>query len=413
MADAFLGAYRGILRTRHAWRFSVAGWFARLVRSTAGIGTILLIGGRTGEYAVAGAAAGAVVLGAAVAGPLWSRVADRRGQSLVLAIALGSLTASSALLIAAVDLRWPVPVAVAAAFLVGATAVDAGALSRARWLHLLDESHARHTALALESVLDEFTFVIGPPVVTLVAAAASPELGFATGVAVSLAGYIAVLAQRSTAPRPSTESARGAGGWLPHGVLGLLPGYVGVGLIFGSVDVTAVGVASAIGETWYAGAMLAVFAVGSVVAGVVFGALAGRWAPLRRLALAGILFALVMPWFALVGSPWWFGVVSLLAGLATTPMLISSSSVIETVAQRGAITVAMSWPTVAMSVGVTVASSVTGAAVDAGAAYGGLWIPACAAVLVLVTSVLNARLRRRPPSALHPGRMAVEEPRRR
>jgi predicted MFS family arabinose efflux permease len=140
--------------------------------------------------------------------------------------------------------------------------------------------------------------------------------------------------------------------------------------------------------------MLAVFAIGSVLAGVVFGAVAGRWAPLTRLSLAGILFAVVMPWFALVGSPWWFGVVSLLAGLATTPMLISSSSVIETITERGAITVAMSWPTVAMSIGVTIASAVAGAAVDDGDPYGGLWMPLVAAALVLVTSQVNVVLRR-------------------
>jgi predicted MFS family arabinose efflux permease len=187
--------------------------------------------------------------------------------------------------------------------------------------------------------------------------------------------------------------------WLPAGVAGLLPGYVGIGLIFGSVDLTAVGISHDVGSTAVAGVLLAIFAVGSVTAGFVFGSLAARWSPLRRLTVAGALFAVVMPWFALTSSPIGFAIASLCAGLATTPILIASSSLIESFADRANITVAMSWPSVALAVGVTIGAALSGAATDGGHAYGGLWVPPLAAALVAGAMVLNVLVRGRRAGA--------------
>jgi len=404
----FLRPYAAILGRDRAWRFSLAGWFARLVRSTAGIGTILLIAAHGQSYAVGGAASGAVVIGSALAGPFWSRASDRLGQTRVLPVALVAAAVSAALLLLSIELDLAPWTWIVTAFLVGASAIDAGALVRARWVHLLRGEDAtgageRHTALAFEAVLDEFTFVIGPPLVTIIAAAANPVAGFLVGVSASLLGGLALLVQRRTAPipdrLPAPDAATGFRAWLPAGVLGLLPGYVGVGLIFGSVDLTAVGISHDVGTTAVAGILLAIFAVGSVTSGFLFGSLAASWSPLRRLAVSGALFAVVMPWFAVVGSPVGFAIVSLCAGLVTTPILIASSSLIETLADRANITVAMSWPSVALSVGVTIGAALSGAAIDGGHTYGGLWVPPLAAALVAGATLCNVLVRGRRAAA--------------
>jgi len=400
----FLRPYAAILGHDGAWRFSLAGWFARLVRSTAGISTILLIAAHGQTYAVGGAASGAVVLGSAIAGPFWSRAADRLGQTRVLLVALMALAFSAVLLLLSIELSLAPWTWLAASSLIGASAIDAGALVRARWIHLLAgkdqrSSGQRHTALAFESVLDEFTFVIGPPLVTIIAAAANPVAGFLVGVGGTLLGGVALLVQRRTAPVleriPAPDAATGFRAWLPAGVLGLLPGYVGVGLIFGSIDLTAVGISRDVGSTAVAGILLAVFAVGSVTSGFLFGVIGAHLSPLRRLAIAGALFAIVMPWYAVVGSPVGFAVMSLCAGLATTPILIAASSLIETLSARENITVAMSWPSVALSLGVTIGAALSGAAIDRGSTYGGLWVPLVAAALVAGATALNVVLRQR------------------
>ncbi len=404
----FIRPYAAILGRDRAWRFSAAGWFARLARSTAGIGTILLIAAQGQSYAVGGAASGAVVIGSALAGPFWSRASDRLGQTRVLPVALAAAAISSGLLLLSIELGLATWTWMVTAFLVGASAIDAGALVRARWVHLLrgdDPTGAaeRHTALAFEAVLDEFTFVIGPPLVTIIAAAANPVAGFLVGVGASLLGGVALLLQRRTAPVPDHVPAPGAAtgfrAWLPAGVLGLLPGYIGVGLIFGSVDLTAVGISHDVGTTAVAGILLAILAVGSVTSGFLFGSLAATWSPLRRLAVSGALFAVVMPWFAVVGSPLGFAIVGLCAGLVTTPILIASSSLIETLADRANITVAMSWPSVALSVGVTIGAALSGAAIDSGHSYGGLWVPPLAAALVAGATLSNVLVRGRRAAA--------------
>ena len=398
VANPFLTPYLDILRVPGALRFSAAGWFGRIVRSTAGIGAILLVAAHADNYALAGAVSGSVVLGAAIASPAWSRIVDARGQTAVLPFAIASAALAAAGLVLAVQLDGPAWTWFLAAFLVGASSIDAGSLARARWIHLLPTARERHTALALESVGDEFTFVIGPPLVTLLAGLVSPAFGFLTGVAMSLLGLLALLAQRSTAPRPAgAPTARRA--WLPSGVLGLLPGYVGVGLVFGSVDLTAVGVGREAGNPAIAGLLLAVFAVGSVTSGFVFGTLSARWPTLRRVVVAGLAFAIVTPLFLFVRGVPLLAAVSLTAGLVTTPVLIAGASLIESIVDRSIVTTAMAWPTVALSLGVTVGASLAGSAIDANGAWAGLVVPAVAGAIVGTTGVLNGLLRSRLPGA--------------
>jgi len=397
--------YLDILETPGAWRFSLAAWFGRIMRSTAGIGAILLVAGSADNYALAGAVSGSVVLGAALAGPLWSRAADSRGQNAVLPFAIIAAILGATALVAAVELGAPVWTWFVAAFLVGASSIDAGSLARARWVHLLTTPEKRHTSLALESVGDEFTFVIGPPVVTLLAGLISPAFGLLVGVGVSVLGLVALLIQRSTAPIPGAERSRSRS-WLPLTVLALLAGYTGVGFQFGAVDLTAVGVANELGAPALAGLLLSVFAIGSVLSGLVFGAVSAHWSPLRRVWIAGVAFAIVMPLFLLVHDVPTLAIVSLLAGTVTTPVLISGSSLIEQTVDRATITSAMAWPTVALSLGVTAGASLSGAAIDSAGAYAGLFVPALGGILVGVCGVLNGVIRRSLSPRHEPGEPA-------
>jgi len=85
-----------------ALRFVVAGWLGRILRSTSGIATILLIASHTGSFALAGAVSGMIVLGIAAGGPLWSRAADARGQRLVVPFSLAATVLAAAALVVAV-----------------------------------------------------------------------------------------------------------------------------------------------------------------------------------------------------------------------------------------------------------------------------------------------------------------------
>jgi MFS family permease len=412
MAVRLLGSYTDILSNPGTVAFSVAGWLGRVARSTAGIATVLLVAGAAQSYTLAGLVSGAIIVGIAVGGPLWSRAVDAFGQLAVLPAGLVASTLSAVALATVVLTDAPEWSWFVAAFLVGLTSIDMGSLARARWSNILSTPSQRHTALALESVNDELVFVIGPPVVTVLATAFGPVYGFATGIAVGILGGIALLLLRSTAPRParatpdagaSRTSPAPHRARLPGVVLGILPVYFGVGLVFGSVDLSAVSVSASAGQPATAGLVLAVLALGSVVAGIAFGPLSASWLAGRRLLVTGIAYALVIPWIVLIHDLGTLTVAIFLAGLVTTPVLISGISLIEARVDRRRLTEALSWPSVGLAVGVTAGSALAGALIDSGSAYSGLVVTATGAVVTGIAGVVVGLTGGREPVAAAAG----------
>ncbi|RFA10966.1 hypothetical protein B7R54_18430 [Subtercola boreus] len=397
------GSYADILGVSGAWRFTLAGWLGRFARSTSGIATILLVSAQTGSFTLAGAVAGTIVLGIAVGGPLWSRAADARGQAVVLPLSLAATLVAAAALALTIVLGAPVWSWFVSAFALGAGSLDMGSLVRARWRGVLDTGEKRHTSLALEAVNDELVFVVGPPAVTLIAATAGPLSGFAAGVVVTVAGGVALWLQRSTMPRVVRASPPEAAAHprrrfrLPAGVLGLLPVYLGVGVVFASFDVGAISLSRQAGQPWLAGVILGVFALGSVVAGFAFGPLSARWAPATRVLAASVAYAVVVPCLLLLQTPAAIASAIFIAGLVTTPVLISGTSLIAGLVEDARLTEALTWPSIGLSVGVTLGGAVTGAAIDHGTAFSAFTVAACAALVVGVFGVLCALVERRRP----------------
>ncbi|RFA23793.1 hypothetical protein B7R23_00420 [Subtercola boreus] len=396
-----LGSYTDILAVPGARRFALAGWLGRFARSTSGIATILLVSAETGSFTLAGAVAGAIVLGIAVGGPLWSRAADARGQARVIPFSLAITVVWAGALAAVVVLRAPVWSWFACAFLLGASSIDMGSLVRTRWRGLLGSQAERHTSLAFEAVMDELVFVVGPPVVTLIAATAGPLSGLLAGIVATVVGGTWLWAQRKTTPtvvvRDTIVGRRRARWRLPAGVLGMLPVYLAVGVVFASIDVGAVGVAREAGQTWLAGIILGVFAVGSVGAGLAFGPLSVRWPPATRVLASTVAYAVVVPCLLLLQTPVAIASVIFVAGLVTTPVLISGTSLIAGLVDDARLTEALTWPSIGLSVGVTLGGAITGLVIDRGTAFSAFLVSAVAAVAVGVFGTLcGLRERRRP-----------------
>ena len=75
-----------------------------------------------------------------------------------------------------------------------------GELVPASWAEALEDPARRQTAFALEAVVDEVVFVVGPPLVTLLATLIAPSVGFLTGIVLGSAGGLWLAGQRSTEP---------------------------------------------------------------------------------------------------------------------------------------------------------------------------------------------------------------------
>src|SRR3712207_1846825 len=120
--------------------FVLAGLVATLSISMCALGSVLMVSLLTGSYGLAGAVAGAALLGEAVAAPRLGRVVDRYGQRRVLLMALAVHSAGTLALVLSAQLSAPTWALFATATLSGAAALPVGSLVRARWSALLGGS---------------------------------------------------------------------------------------------------------------------------------------------------------------------------------------------------------------------------------------------------------------------------------
>ncbi len=404
----FLAPYAEIFAIPRAWRFSAAGIVGRMPMSTYGLGTVLLISAGTGRYGVAGSVSAAGSLGAALCGPQFSRLADQFGQHRVL-MPLGIVFALSvAALVAAVTLGAPDLVLFGCGIVGGATMPQTGPMSRARWSILLAGSPRLHTAFSLESVADELCFVIGPPVVTLLATQLHPSAGVAFAALCAVAGSLWFASQRSTEPpvrmrTVPTEPGPRAGGRFQLAAPGLsvlLPVFVFIGAMFVTIDLSTVAFATRMGHKPLAGLLLGCYALGSGTGGLWYGSRTWRSPAWKRMAVTmsvtvtGVCTFWAMP-NLLVLAP-----VIYVCGMTIAPTLIAGFSLVQSTARPGRATEAMAWMSTGISVGVACGATAAGFALDA---FGPRWGYALAGALgVTATLGYLAGLRKVSRSATGP-----------
>lgn len=407
MAAGF-GAYAAVLADPRARAFSAAGFLARLPLSMTGIGTVLLVSLTTGSFSRAGLITGVGTATGALAAPLWGRLIDRVGQARVLAGAGLVYGAGVGLVLTSVLRDWPLALSLGCAALAGLGFTTAGACVRARWSHRLAGSPLLDTAFAVEAVLDEVVFIVGPVLVTVLATRVHPALGLGVCGAAGVVGALALAAQRQTEPPPRHRCAddqRHVA--LPVGVL--VPIAVACwasGCIFGGMEVVVVAFTQEAGVLDYAGVLLMCWAVGSLLAGVVAGSLTWRRGPAVRFRIGAVVLALSLVPLPFVGSPILLGVLLALSGVAIAPTLIASVTVTQTAVPATRITEALGWTSTGIATGVATGAAALGPVIDRVGATGG-FVGLVVAGGLLVVAVAFVRTGREEEAVLE---FAPQEP---
>lgn len=410
-----LGPYRDILSRPGTLAFSAAGVVARLPMSVLGLGVVLLVSTSYGSYALAGRVAAAYVVAQAICAPQLGRWVDRFGQARIMRPALLLASTGLASLVVAGTLRAPVWTLYVTAAVTGATLGSMGALVRARWSHVLRDDRKVETAFALESVLDEVVFAIGPVAVTFLASAIAPPAALVLPLVATVGGGFWFLAQRQTEPPPTgrTSAGRTRSVLRTPGMAALALVFIAVGGVFGATEVATVAFAEEQGSIGYAGPVLAAFALGSLGAGLVYGS--RSWlSPLRlRFLLAVVALGVGTSAFLLVDSVVQLAGVMLLAGLAIAPTLIAGNGLVQGLVPPGRLTEGLTWVGTMLGVGVSFSASIAGAAIDEQGSRAGFVVVALAALsAVVLTGASMALLRPRPAawqSSGHDGR-AEDQP---
>jgi MFS family permease len=378
-----LSSYRSVLSRPGALRFSLAGLVGRLPLSMAGLGMLLLVQAESGSYGLGGSvAASYMVANAVVALPL-GRLVDARGQGRVLA--LGSVVFGSAMVALVVTVRadWPLWSTYAAAAVAGATLPPIDACVRTRWAHVLDRADEVETAYAFEAVVDESVFMIGPIVVTLLATLVDPVAGIAATVVSGVGGSLAFAAQRATEPAAHPRD-RTAGSRVPLPWRTLAPVTVvcvALGLMFGAAEVITVAFADEHGSKSASGPLLALWALGSLLAGAITGAVTFRRGLTQRVRWGALGLVAAMAPLALVESRAVMAALMLVGGFAIAPTLIATTAMIEQVTPTARLTEGMALLQTGLVAGVAPGAALAGIVVDHAGASPAYLVPLGAAVL--------------------------------
>ncbi|WP_051548569.1 MFS transporter [Nocardioides sp. URHA0032] len=367
-------SYRRILARPGTLRFSMAGLVARLPISMVGLGIVLLVSAATGRYGVAGAVSAAYMFANAGLAIVQGRLLDRFGQGRVLSAASLGFGVAVTLLVVSVQADWPIATSYVLAALAGGCLPQVGSSVRARWSHVLDQPTEVQTAYALEAVLDEAVFILGPIIVTVLATAWHPVAGILVAVVACVSGTLFFCSQRATEPpaQPRT-GASGPRPGMPWGtVVPLAVVCAALGVLFGAAEVTTVAFADERGHKAVSGALLALWAFGSLTAGVITGAVHWRRGPSFRVRWGALAMACAMAPLSLVGSLPLMGATLFVAGFAIAPTMIATMSLTEEVVPSGRLTEGMAIMQTGLVAGVAPGATLSGLVVDhqgASAAY--------------------------------------------
>ncbi|MFJ2674691.1 MFS transporter [Streptomyces sp. NPDC087525] len=414
--------YGRLLRTPGAWTFLLPGFAARQPFAMLTIGIVLLVQHTTGSYGSAGAVAAVTGVSMAVFAPQGGKLADRFGQRAVLVPGVLLHTASVAALIVLALAGAPLWALFLAAVPTGASVPQIGPMVRSRWAALLGGSPSGSgsgpgshsgsgpgsrprgdasllpTAAAFESVTDEFTFVIGPVLATALCTGVHPAAGLIAEAVLTLAGGLLFAAQRGTQPKTGRHGDGGSAeprvsALSVPGVRVLAISFLGIGSVFGGMQVSLTAFSEEIGNPGVNGLLYGVFAAGNMLAGIVCGAVAWKIGPRRRLVVgyAGLTLAASALW-AVHSVPLLAGL-GLLVGLCIAPALITGYTLVESLVPASARTEAFTWLTGAVALGQATAVTVAGQLADVHGASAGFLVPLVGTALALVTLIaLRSRL---------------------
>ncbi|WP_328829851.1 MFS transporter [Streptomyces sp. NBC_00252] len=395
--------YGQLLRTRGAWTFLLPGFAARQPFAMLTISIVLLVQHTTGSYGAAGAAAAVTGVSMALFAPYSGRLADRYGQRTVLLPGVLVHTLSGLTFTALALGHAPLWALFVAAVPTGASVPQIGPMVRARWGVKLQDSPLLSTAAAFESVTDELTFVFGPLLATALCTAVNPAAGLITEASLTLVGGLLFAAQKSTQPTVAVTAGHAR---VEHvsalsipGVRVLIVTFLGIGSVFGGMQVSLAAFTESIGEPGLNGVLYGTFAAGNMLSGIVCGAVAWKVAPQRRLLIGYAALALTASALWTAHSVALLAGLGLLVGMCIAPALITGYTLVEGLVPAGARTEAFTWLTGAVALGQAAAVTVAGQLEDRLWGGAGFLVPMVGTVLALGTLLaLRSRLATRPHS---------------
>lgn len=383
-----LTKYKNILTLPGALKFSSAGLIARFPISMYGLGSVLLVQARTGSYFKAGVISAAIAIAAAFGGPITSRFADRYGQSKVIPILLTIHVTSLLITVFLIVENFNFILILILAIITGASIPTIGPFIRARWKKATKNSQQQNTAFAMESVLDEVIFIFGPPFVTFLCVVIYDASGLLLAALLVFLGGIWLAGQTKTQPDiHKTGEHRGKPAILYPGMISLFFVYILLGAVFGAAEVIAVAFSREQNSPELAGALIAAWSFGSLIAGIAVGVIHFKNKLSHRFLITAFLFAISLIPLPFISTMPVLFITLLISGLAISPVLITGYTLIGQLVPQNRLTEGFAWANTGAGLGIALAAAISGWVLDNQGAQVAFWVVTIAGLLTFVITV--------------------------
>jgi predicted MFS family arabinose efflux permease len=340
------------------------------------------------SYAAAGALTAAATVSIAVSGPWRGRLLDRLGlRRVVLPSLFVALVCWS---IAPFVPYWPLLVL---AVVSGLFVIPTFSITRQAVIASVDETD-RRTAISLDSAAIELSFMLAPALAIWAAAHwSSSWVLFVT----QMLGVLGGVALWVVDPPLRGEGETRVGAervpirtWFGLPFLAVCLAATATTLVLAGSDIGFVAAMREFDAVSQIGIVLALWGAGSLVGGLLYGAMA------RSVSAFWLLggLALVTAPMALAGTPWSLAALGFVAGLLCAPTItatVDQASRIVPAAVRGE---AMGWHGSFLTAGGALGAPLAGLAIDRGGAPAGFLTVAVVGLVVAVAGIATTRARR-------------------
>ena len=374
-----LSTYRELFQLPGALRIASGGFIARMPIAMDAIAIILFVYSVDKRYSLAGALTAVAALTTVVSSPLWSKVADLRGQRFVLSIAVPIRILAIIAFINLVLTGAPVWTWFLTIFIAEAGSISMGSMTRRRWVHIISDNDKQllATSYAYESLIDEFIFIIGPIITTAIVAAIDPAAGLILGIVFLLVGVPLVASHTKSDPGVELHEGEGKQSSVMRNrdLQAIAIPLAIVGGCFSAVNICVVALTTEQGHKAYSGLLLGVWAIGGALSALVNGAIRWKISHGRRFIgyLAGMtLVALTFPF---IENLYILGFVLFLQGVCIAPLLPNGLPLVTHSVSPSQMTQAITLATAGIPLTGALSSFFAGQIIDLYGASTGFWLP--------------------------------------
>ena len=237
-------------------------------------------------------------------------------------------------------------------------------------------------------MLDEVIFIFGPPLVTFLCVVFYDVSGLILAAVLITIGGFWLASQKKTQPEfHVVGEEQGKSAIRYKGVFSIFLVYILLGAVFGAAEVIAVAFSREKGSPQLAGALIAAWSIGSLVAGITMGAIHFKNKLSQRFLIASVFFAASLIPLPFISTMPALFVTLLISGLAISPVLITGYTLIGQLVPQNRLTEGFAWANTGAGLGIALASALAGWVIDDSGAQVAFWVVTVAGLLTFAITL--------------------------